>query len=225
MGSAGALSASARGSAVFASATLLRVGGVLFQGEISNLDFVKEIDTVNLVQDDDDSWWLQFATDDDQSYYYWAPNWVYAPAIQFALGDDTAVASLFGEPSDDEWYKISPTAKIHDDMIDVYYRCSENPENAHNVDECVQLTRMSDGNPDELIEKWSQEADAEISEYMQYYFFADIHESMHNTGLGLRMLQADSLLMGSSYLEKISVEGKLADFPDELSAETPPASG
>lgn len=226
MGDAGILRARANGTAVFASANLRRVGGVMFQGELVDSTLVNSLKTV-LLERSGNLGKLTFNLQNGKKVYYEAPYWLFIPAIKYGLSEDNAVVSLFGEPNEEELKKISAAAQKrtllingHNSDIETLKYCKEAESHGTLPKKCKIF--IESFNEQYFVDRISEidalevQAMKEIEEYSKYFFFADVHPSLKGTSLGLRMLQADSLLIGASYVEVITVRGNLAKFPQEV---------
>jgi hypothetical protein len=224
LGNAGVLSEMARGGAVLSTATLSRVGGVLFQGVLEDSSYLKDVKSVT-VSRDGESGRLNIHYKNGETKYYEAPYWLFYPTVRYALDVDNAAVSLFGRPSEAELEKISPSAskasaaiRRYNEIIDQANSCFDNPQTTF----CLELLTNQYKIEQELIalkseiDKYQIQSENEILEYTSYFFFADIHPALNSNAVGLRLLQADSMLMDASYVEVISVRGKKTSFPGEV---------
>ncbi len=222
MGEAGMLAARATDRGVFTAKNLRRVGGVLFQGTLEDKEFVQAITNISLEKNGGIGR-LSFTFSNNEHAYYDAPYWLIAPTIEYAMSDDNGAVSLFGEPTDDEIMKISNTASKYLPAINYFYQdmnalnqCYEarsTTENCRKLYESVNAEELQ--KQDKQIKIISDQIKTELQEYMKYYFFTDVHPALKSNGIGLRLLQADSLLMDISYAEVINIKGKAALFPGE----------
>jgi len=225
MGEAGVLKAQATGTRVFAAANLHRVGGVLFQGEFEDIGFIQSITNISLEKNGEIGR-LSFTFSNKKHAYYDAPYWLIAPTIEYAMSDDNAAVSLFGKPSEDEIKKLSNTASKYLPGINTFYKkidvlkqCYDSRSTSSRCRELLESFSEEEFNKqDKQIELINNQIQAELQEYMKYFFFADVHPALKSSGIGLRLLQADSLLMDISYAEVINVKGKPALFPGEKTA-------
>lgn len=224
MGEAGTLRARARGAAVFSAKNLRAVGGVMFQGvldsptlyDLQSIDF-NEKQGIGI---------LTLGLNNSKSVSYEAPYWIIKPAIEYAISDDNGVVSLFGQPSEEELYNISPSAVKGNQMINQYEtvinthdNCIDEINTGQSSQECYDFINNFD--LEELkkfelaIDTINNKTQSELNEFYNYFFFAEVHDALKSTGLGFRMLQADSMLIDSSYIEVVPVKGNQASFPLE----------
>lgn len=222
MGEAGILKARAIGAKVFTATNLRRVGGVLFQGRLKDKEFVQSITDIS-IEKIDAIGRLLFTFSNNKQAYYDAPYWLIAPIIEYAMSDDNGVVSLFGNPAKDEIMKLSNTASKYLFNMDSFY------ENINAIRQCVK-TKSETTLCKKLYESYNEEEskkqnkkfeiindkiNTELKEYMKYFFFTDVHPALNSSSLGLRMLQADSLLIDISYVEVINIKGQATLFPGE----------
>lgn len=225
MGNAGVLRNSARGPAVFASVNLRKIGGVQFQGEVTNSEIIKSFKKMRLDRRGDVGV-IVFTMDSGKEISYEAPYWLVSPAINYSLSNDNAVVSLFGRPTNEEYLKISSYSKkwLHqidqyEKSIDDYNNCVNLYKNGTKSQKCTEiLNKVTDDYLEAQVTEIKGLGDLvgkDLQEYTKYFFFSDVHPALHNTILGFRMLQADSMLIDTSYLEVITLDGQPASFPSE----------
>jgi len=225
MGDASTLRVKAKGAAVFSPKVLLTVGGVMFQGEIDTPTFYN-LKGVSFNKSNGFGV-LTVTLSTGRELVYKAPYWIMKPSIDYAMSEDNGVVSLFGQPTETEYKNISPSMvsmqediEKYDALIELHNNCVTLFETGGTSDSCEDYAEKASpdlfSNLEARIEQLGEAANSEITEFRSYYFFAEIHESLQSTGLGFRMLQADSLLIGTSYAEVVSSKGKQANFPMEI---------
>lgn len=165
-GQATPLVARASGAAALATETLLRVGGVLFAGELDDSSLFEGVNSVSLRREGDLAV-LSFLDQGVTQFEYRTPAWLLGPVVRYALDSATGAVSFFGSPTKSEREQAGLTAREFDRFVDEFY-------------------------------------------------FVEVHEALIGTGIGLRLMQSDSIpIADRSYLDRISVIGREAVFPGE----------
>jgi hypothetical protein len=231
MGEAGVLRAQARGPEVYGPSILLKVGGVLFQGTVSDDAFYKALTSIELVREGAAAR-LKVTAGTQGPFSYEAPFWIFTPTIAYAANENNGAISLFDEPTEVELKKLSPSVLEYDDKVQKYNSAVTSfnellasaaacQVKAEPSTECFTLNnsllnlQKSLSSLETEIEVLKKSALAEVAEFSSAYFFAAVHENLRGTAVGLRLLQVDSLPIDASYLEEISVNNHAAAFPGE----------